>query len=70
MTNSAVSKIEMDELCIIVKKIMSRMKDYEDDGSWILVAFAPNCKLIITFILGPGKQYVADKLMSDPSMTN
>jgi len=55
MNNADVSKIEMDELCIIVKKIMPRMKDYEDDGSWILVAFAPNCRLIITFILGPGK---------------
>ncbi len=60
----------MDELCIIVKKIMPRMKDYDGDGSWILVALAPNCRLIITFILGPGKQFVADKLMSDTSMTN
>ena len=34
----------MDELCIIVKKIMPRMKDYEDDGPWILVALAPNCR--------------------------
>jgi len=55
MTNSDVPKIELDELCIIVKKIMPRMKDYEGEGSWILVAFAPNCRLIITFILGPGK---------------
>lgn len=60
----------MDHLRIIVKKIMPRMKDYEGDGSWILVAFAPNCRLIITFILGPGKQFAANKLMSDPSMTN
>jgi hypothetical protein len=42
------------------QKIIPRMKNYEDDGPWILVAFAPDCRLIITFILGPRKQYVAD----------
>ena len=69
MTNLDVPKIEIDELCVIVKKIIPRMKDYEDDGPWILVAFAPDCSSIITFVLGPRKQYVADKLMSGPSIT-
>jgi hypothetical protein len=45
----------MDELCVIAKKIILRMKDYKYDGSWILVAFAPYCRLIITLILGPRK---------------
>ena len=44
MNNADVSKIEMDELYVIVKKIILRMKDYEDDGSWILVAFTPYCR--------------------------
>ena len=27
------------------------------------VAFAPGCRLILDFVIGPGKQYVADKLV-------
>ena len=39
------------------------MKDYEDDGSWMWVAFAPECRLIVAFVIGPRKQYVADELL-------
>jgi len=39
------------------------MKDYEDDGPWMWVAFAPSCRLIVAFIIGPRKQYVADELL-------
>ena len=39
------------------------MKDYEDDGPWMWVAFVPGCRLILDFIIGPRKQYVADKLV-------
>lgn len=39
------------------------MKDYEDDGSWMWVAFVPGCRLILDFVIGPRKQYVADKLV-------
>jgi len=39
------------------------MKDYEDDGMWMWVAFAPSSRLIINFVIGPRKQYVADKLL-------
>jgi len=56
-------KIEMDELWIIIKKIVSRMKDYEDDGPWMWVAFVPGCQLILGFVIGPRKQYVTDKLV-------
>ena len=45
------------------KKIVPRMKDYEDDGSWMWVAFAPDCRLIVAFVIGPRKQYVADELL-------
>ena len=45
------------------KKIVPRMKDYEDDGVWMWVAFVPSCRLIIDFVIGPRKQYVADKLV-------
>ena len=45
------------------KKIVPRMEDYEDDGPWMWVAFAPGCRLIVDFIIGPRKQYVADKLL-------
>jgi len=53
----------MDELWVIIKKIFPRMKNYEDDGPWIWVAFAPGCSLILDFVIGPRKQYVADKLV-------
>ena len=39
------------------------MKDYEDDGMWLWVAFVPSYRLIIDFVIGPRKQYVADKLV-------
>ena len=39
------------------------MKDYEDDGPWMWVAFVPGCRLILDFVIGPRKQYVADKLV-------
>ena len=45
------------------KKIVPRMENYEDDGPWICVAFAPSCRLIVDFIIGPRKQYVADALL-------
>jgi IS1 family transposase len=45
------------------KKIVPRMKDYEDDGPWMWVAFAPGCRLILDFVIGPRKQYVANKLV-------
>lgn len=45
------------------KKIFPRMKNYEDDGSWMWVAFAPSCRLIVDFNIGPRKQYVADELV-------
>jgi len=45
------------------KKIVPRMKNYEDDGSWMWVAFAPSCRLIVDFAIGPRKQYVADEFV-------
>jgi IS1 family transposase len=45
------------------KKIVPRMKNYEDEGPWMWVAFAPSCRLIVTFSIGPRKQYVADELV-------
>ena len=39
------------------------MEVYEDDGSWMWVAFAPDCRLIIAFTIGPRKQYVANELV-------
>jgi IS1 family transposase len=45
------------------KKIVPRMEIYEDDGPWMWVAFAPGCRLIVDFIIGPRKQHMADKLL-------
>ena len=39
------------------------MKDYEDDEPWMWVAFAPGCRLIISFVIGPRKQYIANELV-------
>jgi IS1 family transposase len=45
------------------KKIVPRMEVYEDNGSWMWVAFAPEPRLIVAFAIGPRKQYVADNLV-------
>jgi hypothetical protein len=39
------------------------MEVYEDDGSWMWVAFASVSRLIVAFTIGPRKQYVADELV-------
>lgn len=39
------------------------MNDYEDDGLWMSVAFVLGCRLILDSVIGPRKQYVADKLL-------
>ena len=39
------------------------MEIYEDDGPWMWVAFAPSCRLIVDFVIGPRKQHIADKLL-------
>jgi IS1 family transposase len=39
------------------------MENYEDDGPWMWVAFAPSYRLIVAFVIGPRKQYVADELV-------
>ena len=39
------------------------MEIYEDDGPWMWVVFATGCRLIVDFVIGPRKQYVADKLL-------
>ena len=46
------------------KKIVPKMKKYEDNGSWMWVAFAPECRLIVAFVIGPRKQYVANELLN------
>jgi len=40
-----------------------KCKVYEDDGLWMWVAFATNCRLIVAFIIDPRKQYVANELV-------
>jgi hypothetical protein len=39
------------------------MENYEDDGPWMWIAFAPSWRLIVAFVIGPRKQYVADELL-------
>ena len=39
------------------------MENYEDDGPWMWIAFAPSWRLIVAFAIGPRKQYVADELL-------
>jgi hypothetical protein len=35
------------------KKIVPRMKNYEDDGPWMWIAFVPSWRLIVAFAIGP-----------------
>jgi len=39
------------------------MEVYEDNGSWMWVAFASVSRLIVAFTIGPRKQHVADELV-------
>ena len=39
------------------------MKEYEDDGSWLWVAFSPEYRLIVAFVIGSRKQYFTDELL-------
>lgn len=40
------------------------MENYEDDGTWIWLSFAPECRLIISHEIGERKQYMADKIIT------
>jgi IS1 family transposase len=44
------------------KKVAPKTK-VEDNGAWMWVSFASKSRLIIYFVLGPRKQYVADELI-------
>jgi IS1 family transposase len=39
------------------------MEEYEDDGTWIWVSFAPEYRLILSHAVGPRKQPMADKII-------
>ena len=41
------------------------MEEYEDDGTWIWVSFAPEYRLVITHYIGERKQESADKIIND-----
>lgn len=40
------------------------MEEYEDDGTWIWVSFAPEYRMIIANSVGERKQYVADEIVN------
>jgi IS1 family transposase len=40
------------------------MEEYEDDGTWIWVSFAPKYRLVIAHSVGERKQYVADEIVN------
>lgn len=39
------------------------MDEYEDDGTWVWVSYASECRLVLAHVVGERKQYVADKLI-------
>ena len=50
MKHLNVSKVEIDELWVIVKKVAPRI-EIEDEGTWMCVTFAPKSRLILDFVL-------------------
>jgi Transposase and inactivated derivatives len=63
-----VSKVELDELWTFVKKkTVPRMEEYEDDGTWIWLSFAPEYRMVIAHSIGERKQYVADEIVNKTS---
>jgi len=60
-----VSRVELDELWTFVKKkTVPRMEEYEDDGTWVWLSYAPECCLIIAHHIGERKQKSADKIIN------
>jgi hypothetical protein len=55
MKDLNVQRIQIDDMWVIVKKIVPRMEAYEDYGPWMRIAFAPDSRLIVAFIIGPRK---------------
>jgi IS1 family transposase len=47
----------------LFKKKVPKMKEYEDDGTWIWVSYASECRLVIAHAVGERKQYMADKVV-------
>lgn len=43
------------------------METFEDDGTWIWVSFAPQCRLILDIEVGPRQQCMADLLIEKTS---
>jgi hypothetical protein len=39
------------------------MDEYEDDGTWVWVSYASECRLVLAHVVGERKQYAADKLI-------
>jgi hypothetical protein len=39
------------------------MEEYEDDGTWVWVSYASECRLVLAHAIGERKQYVADNLI-------
>ena len=50
MKDLNISKVEVNELQIIVEKVAPRTES-EDEGTWMWVSFAPESRLIIDFVL-------------------
>jgi len=44
------------------KKVAPR-SETEDEGTWMWISFAPESRLIIDFVLGQRKQFVADRFV-------
>ncbi len=45
------------------KKTVPRMEEYEDDGTWVWLSYAPECCLILAHLIGERKQKSADKII-------
>jgi transposase-like protein len=46
------------------EKTLPRKDEYEDEGTWIWISMAANCRLVLSHIIGERSQKIADQLVA------
>jgi IS1 family transposase len=47
------------------EKTLPRKDEYEDEGTWIWISMAANCRLVLSHIIGERSQKIADQLVAN-----
>ncbi|MCJ7576315.1 MAG: IS1 family transposase, partial [Dehalococcoidia bacterium] len=47
------------------EKTLPRKDEYEDEGTWIWISMAANCRLVLSHVVGERSQKIADQLVTN-----